>query len=268
MKFSTKLLSLLAISTTYAHIDLIKVEQCIHDLDETYNDCYTFEDLSKESLQTVCKAFNSDRCQKLYNEGVAIAGDCKLLDLEAVTEVNVDYGMKFVQMEMICSTDENNQPCPLINYYIVDENDTLDAREAYNKYINESCKSKKCVDAYIASIKKEIELRKSTDFSPKTTFDSSKIDKPYDGATVDDEDEIAYNLAFFESQYCSSQQQTSASDTTGTTSTSNASAGNAQAENAQATNTQQGNDNKTSDATTIKTYSTIFMVLLLLFTLL
>ncbi|OUM70108.1 hypothetical protein PIROE2DRAFT_1787 [Piromyces sp. E2] len=259
MKFNSQLLLILTATTAYAYIDPLKEKQCDNDLDELYSNCFNYEDLTKESLQTVCQAYHSEKCQKLYKEGVAIAGDCKLLDLGELKEMNSLYASKFGHIELICSTDENNQPCPLAYYDIVDENDDMSAREAYDKYVNESCKSKKCTDVAIDVIKREIEIRKGSDFAPKKTFDSSSINKPYDGTSVDDEDEITYNLAFWESEYCSSQHQTTAS---GNTQTGNATAG-----NAQAGNTQQTNDNKTSGAPTIESYNIAFMFILLLLSL-
>jgi len=205
MKQITCLLALLAsFYSVYARVDLVKANACEIKLDKEYKECFDYEHVTKENFESTCKAYQSDRCQKLYNEGVVVLQDCKILDLETRTYLNDKYGSKYVHLDFICSRDENNQSCPITKYYTEIEEDRS-AREAFNQYINETCKSKRCTDAMITATNKEIEIRKGTSFESKTKFDSSKIDKPFDGASVADEDEVTYMVAFLKSSYCSSQ---------------------------------------------------------------
>lgn len=246
MKLTTYLLALFTASSVYASVDYVKANSCEISLGRDYKECFEYENITKDKLESTCKAYQSDKCQKLYNEGVTILQDCKELDLETRTYVNTKYEVMYVHLDFfICSKDEDYKSCPITKYYVVEEGDDMDARTAFNQFINETCKSKKCTDAAIAATKKEIELRKGTDFEPKTKFDRSKIDKAFDGATVADEDEVAYMVAFLESSFCSSQYKgTDSSQSNSTT------------------------DNvSTSEATTQKFNSILLFTFVLLFTL-
>jgi len=168
-----------------------------------------YSTITKDNLKTVCEAHNSEKCQNILKDALKIK-ECQSLDSKIINYLKAETGLSFYKIDLYCNTDENNEPCPLANMLLNTE-DGADGREASNKATNETCKSKKCTDAFISNTKMQLELRKTAGVGPKTQFDSSKIDKPYDGASVDDEDEIAYNLAFLESSFCTSQASTTAS---------------------------------------------------------
>jgi len=205
MKYAKPLILLITIiSTAFAENDLTKSAGCINAIKSTYMECL------ENNSKTACETHNSDKCQNILKDAISIK-ECKSLDTETLNSIKAEIGLQFYLIDLRCNTDENNEPCPLAKIYLDTTTEIIDGRETSNEATNETCKSKKCTDALISNVKAQLELRKAVGVEPKTKFDSSKIDKPYDGASVNDEDEIAYTLAFLESPFCTSQVSTTAS---------------------------------------------------------
>jgi len=194
---------LLLTSSAYAIIDYLNAAACEDDLENIYSDCFIYDKITKDNQSLICRTYESDKCQKLYKEGCSIVRYCKDLDLETRVYVENKYSESVLQLDLICSTDEKNQPCPIANSYIIENvhNDKI----TNNTYINDTCKSNKCTKIAINTFKKGIDLVKGTLLEPKTTFDSKKINEEYDASTVSSRDVIAYKLAFLNSPFCSSQ---------------------------------------------------------------
>jgi len=202
MKIINQLLFLFLASSAYAIVDYVNAAACEDDLENFYGDCFIYDKITKENQSLICRTYQSDKCQKLYKEGCTIVRDCKNLNLETRVYVENKYSESVLQLDLICSTDENNKPCPIADSFITDVQNN---RITNNTYINDTCKSNKCTEIAVNSFKKVINLMKGTSLEPKTKFDSEKINKEYDGSNVNSKDEIAYKLAFLKSPFCSSQ---------------------------------------------------------------
>jgi len=133
---------LLLTSSAYAIIDYLNAAACEDDLENIYSDCFIYDKITKDNQSLICRTYESDKCQKLYKEGCSIVRYCKDLDLETRVYVENKYSESVLQLDLICSTDEKNQPCPIANSYIIENvhNDKI----TNNTYINDTCKSNKC----------------------------------------------------------------------------------------------------------------------------
>jgi len=209
MKLINQILFFIAASITYARVDILKANKCEITLNEHYKKCFDYEGITMDNLESYCNFYHSSNCQKLYNEGNTILNDCKVLDLESRSSVEKKYVDYFINFEVICSKNEFNQSCPMAYYHIFRNSNQSEARKAFNQYINDTCKSKRCTEIAIDATKKDIQLFKGSDYETKSPVDSSSLNKPYDGSIVNSEYEIDYTLAFLKSNYCSSHNQNS-----------------------------------------------------------
>lgn len=178
---------------------------CIQTL-LNYEEClfkkYNNDTLKKENYDDICEIYNSDKCQKFYKEGVVSIPECKELGEVLTFQNQILYDKADYTYQRICSKDENGKYCPLSGYDISENKDS--DREAHDEAVNETCKSRKCIDSAIESINKEINLNNGiNEFQSKIKNNINK--RQYDSSNIKDEDEKELLINFFESDFCSSQ---------------------------------------------------------------
>jgi FKBP-type peptidyl-prolyl cis-trans isomerase len=148
----------------------------------------------------ICKTYNSDKCQKLYKEGVAGFPACKELGevLSFQNQVIIDKADYLFQR--YCSKDENDKYCPLSEYDFEEK----ESKEEFDNAINQTCKSRKCIDTAIEYFNKEINLEnKVNEFQSK--IKNSNMKRQFNSNDLKSEEKKEAIINFLESDYCSSQ---------------------------------------------------------------
>jgi len=132
---------------------------CEKALDE-YEECLTDDSLiHKENIEMICNTFNSEKCQKFFQEGVNIAPECK--DLGSVTKFLVERTIKLVNFDLSykCTKDEKGQYCPMdvfnpdVRHHKKNsKSSSKEEDELYNEALTETCKSPKCTNALLNTL--------------------------------------------------------------------------------------------------------------------
>jgi len=213
MKFTSNLLILLSATSILSStvpdnaklaINKINYEEnpeCIKSL-ESYDECLfkQITELKKKDYDTVCKTYNSDKCQKFYKEGIAGIPACEQLNEVITFQNQITIDKADYQFQRYCSKDENDKYCPLSGYEFKEK----DSKEEFDKAVNETCKSRKCLDTSIEYFNKEINLiNKINEFQSKVKNNNSK--RQFDSSNLKDEEKTNAIVEFLESDKCSSQ---------------------------------------------------------------
>ncbi|ORX75388.1 hypothetical protein BCR32DRAFT_329835 [Anaeromyces robustus] len=188
MKISTAIITLLAASSTYSHyikreikiingdnngntqalgetdgligvgdnkstgtgdVDQNAVNNCKTGIKE-YTECITVkEKISKSNIDKYCETFNSEKCKKLFRQGILnVVPSCSSIPKGYQKQIKKKYDTLNYTFKLLCATDETKQYCPLSNSYITNGNAAFN-NEGFNKAVQETCKSKACTDAAI-----------------------------------------------------------------------------------------------------------------------
>jgi len=132
-----------------------KNEQCDNALKE-YNDCLAgMNEIEDQQKDTICGTFNSEKCQNFFKNGVKSVKGCENLEdmLLRIEEFLVEANS--VSLKMQCAKDENGQYCPLSNLSTQlikdaknkENNNDEEFKQKYNEAVNNTCKSRTCIDA-------------------------------------------------------------------------------------------------------------------------
>ncbi|KAG4089855.1 hypothetical protein H8356DRAFT_1716712 [Neocallimastix lanati (nom. inval.)] len=134
---------------------------CENALDE-YEDCLSDDSFfDKENTEMVCNIYNSQKCQKLFQEGVNIIPECK--DIGKTMKFLVERIIKLANFDLSykCTKDEKGQYCPL-DVFNADErhhkkegktsNTSKEDDKLYSEALTETCKSQKCTNALLNTL--------------------------------------------------------------------------------------------------------------------
>jgi len=198
MKF-TNLLTLVAATSAFAYtipskranvdlanLDLTKIlegatglttsEACKKASDE-FQECIIGTDqIKKDTLDKICETYNSQKCQDFYKNGLSGVEACKDDEAFLIQMSNVMIESNQSNIGLFCIKDEANQYCPY-GQFIIDiasKSETITDAEvetSYNLAVNNSCKSKKCTDAFL----------EYTDKKDKLTADIEDLNKKLEG---------------------------------------------------------------------------------------
>jgi len=190
-----------------------------------FKECFIGTDLIKnDTLDKVCETYSSQKCQDFYKNGLNNIDACKndnalLLQMSTVMTETIQSNIG-----VFCIKDEANQYCPY-GQFILDlasksENITNEEVEKnYNFAVNNSCKSKKCTDAFIEYTDKKNKLLSDVEGLNKTLTKRGEFNTVLNaGADKTLEETIKY----LKSDECTSQQtKTNAGNTAATANNTN-----------------------------------------------
>jgi len=165
MKFTTSFFTVLAATATDILAETSTFD-CNRITNRKYSKCIeSFGGKNYGFYENYCIEFETENCQKFYNNSLrdiyAEIPECKG-DLENEEDLNeiekvVNYYYSF--MKIACARDEQDNYCPhsFVNVEKTYDMESLsskgeEANTIYMKYVNETCKSKKCIDDYLSNI--------------------------------------------------------------------------------------------------------------------
>jgi len=165
MKFSTQFLTVLAATVT-ATLAKPSILECRNIFEKKYSTCTGI--LSEKHYgfyENYCIEFETENCKKFYNKSLrdiyAEIPECKDLteDEEEIKVTESVIKLYYSFMKFACARDEQGNYCPhsFVNVEKTYDIESLgmkgeEANTIYMEYVNETCKSKKCVDDGLSSI--------------------------------------------------------------------------------------------------------------------
>jgi len=141
-------------------------DACENALDD-YQECLIDNiEFQKGDVDYICSVYNSEKCQKLYNEGAVIIPECQKID--GVSKTFLDNMVKISQLSLSlkCSKDENGQYCPLNELALLNDSEEdgfitfKNESTLFDNALGNTCKSKKCTMTYTDALS---EMRASED---------------------------------------------------------------------------------------------------------
>ncbi|ORX63472.1 hypothetical protein BCR32DRAFT_251565 [Anaeromyces robustus] len=120
-------------------------KECSEEQDNSeYNEC--MEEITGENYKQVCSTFNSEKCQKFFNNPLDYFPICK--DDPKIKEYYQPSIMNYftIHYGLICLTDENDNLCPFGLAVIT--------KSGANEFVEDTCKSEKCTHSTIELCKK------------------------------------------------------------------------------------------------------------------
>ncbi|OUM62501.1 hypothetical protein PIROE2DRAFT_61856 [Piromyces sp. E2] len=161
MRFSSTLLTIfVAISSLTLNVEgkIVKrgetedkneqVKQCQIGIEE-YKECVSYkEKISKDNIENYCKVYNSEKCQKIFKDGIKSIKACEMFSQQSLKKTQTKFDTVNYTFKLLCAKDESNKFCPLSEVYITSGNSGFE-KNGFDNYINETCKSKKCTDSAI-----------------------------------------------------------------------------------------------------------------------
>ncbi|KAG4101229.1 hypothetical protein H8356DRAFT_1655959 [Neocallimastix lanati (nom. inval.)] len=139
-------------------------ESCTLKIDSNNNN-----QKDKGSMDELCKTFNTEKCQAYYNTKLSEIPECQSSELGYLEGMDNLTKLSYLSIKLACSTDENNEYCPLSQFGFTkddqaekekEEEKEKEKIEIYEQAKQETCNSKKCRDSYLSiveSVKKEEE---------------------------------------------------------------------------------------------------------------
>eukprot|EP00833_Pecoramyces_ruminatium_P001764 jgi/Orpsp1_1/1175796/evm.model.c7180000055228.1 len=121
---------------------------------EYYHDCIHLETLD-ESIEQTCTIYYSKKCQNLYTMGIEGIPQCLSLKKQMKRKLNLTLKSVSISMKLLCTKADDHQFCPLseplyhngnIIFYPKDDHQL----QIFQQFLNETCYSEKCIDAYYA----------------------------------------------------------------------------------------------------------------------
>jgi len=160
MKFTQFLTVLAATSSIFASVipekdqtvDEDELAKCFAAITTTKECTSTIHD-DAEDYKRVCSLYETEKCQNIYKSGLFGIPECKNVDKILIIGANEMLKVEYQQLKFYCSKDEKGNYCPFTpmelqeNYGYEESNWTKNT--IINKAIKDSCKSKKCTDAYL-----------------------------------------------------------------------------------------------------------------------
>jgi len=129
---------------------IIKRDDSVKTCQETikeYSECTTYkEKITKNNIENYCKAFTSEKCQKLYSGGLKSIPSCANLSKETIDATQIKFDTVNYTFKLLCAKDESGKFCPFSEIYITKGNQGFD-KDGFDNSLNETCKSKKCIDS-------------------------------------------------------------------------------------------------------------------------
>ncbi|ORX42411.1 hypothetical protein BCR36DRAFT_587230 [Piromyces finnis] len=129
-------------------------EKCENSL-INYKECLigTIE-IDQNNKDVICRTFNAEKCQHLFNNGMESLDGCKDLDDLLLKIKKFIVETNYVSLKMQCAKDESNQYCPLssLSTQLINEtsqqtsSNEEEVIKKYNDAVNATCKSKTCID--------------------------------------------------------------------------------------------------------------------------
>lgn len=119
-----------------------------------YEECFEDKEITKENVDVVCNTPISEKCQKLYNDGIDVIPECQKLEGLRKTVLGHIVKLSDLNIKVKCSKDEQGQYCPL-NYFSVSEKNYIGFRivsnneEQFKAALDDTCKSDICTDVYL-----------------------------------------------------------------------------------------------------------------------
>jgi len=184
------------------------------------------DDLSSDNVddyKKFCEAFNSEKCQKYYNIKYSEIPECKsskqdvISMLEEFTKTNLSYN------KVKCATDEKGNYCPLTQIEMVKRiNKTMteqEQEEIYDDILKDTCKSKKCADAYLTYFE-DVEKYSKELFEKIPAIGGSNINLDSAAGIIQEVDPSAVNgnpvlnktLTYLRSGNCTALAKTNSAD--------------------------------------------------------
>jgi len=165
MRFIKSILTLLAATTALSYsaeeklnkrldFDLNSlggVASCLAALDK-FKECKIDAAGLQTNKDAVCSSFNSDKCQTIIKGGINSIPECKDLPTEVLATAPIIFEMLSSSIGLACSKDEKGEYCPLSNIIISNDGKLDRNDEAVKHAVEETCKSKKCIDAAVDTL--------------------------------------------------------------------------------------------------------------------
>jgi len=125
--------------------------------DTINKECPLSTNFNEKSINSYCSTkFNTEKCKKIYTEGFSTVPECKNKNqkyLDILYENNIK---KYTHNAIICTKDDDGNVCPYASFNFLRKDGQVN-NAAFWKFINESCKSKSCMDIIPTVLEKEKE---------------------------------------------------------------------------------------------------------------
>jgi len=179
MKFTTSFLTVLAATSTLA---APTTKSCNQILNKKYSTCSSVFSGSGFN-ENYCIEYETELCQKYFNSSLkeiyAEIPECKDILNDIEEEETILYDSMRYAIKIACTKDEQGNFCP---YSPANTKTAIDLKGmrrkernvAYNEYVKESCKSKKCVDEYLKYIEAGIQMYSSTNKMTQSQIEEKK----------------------------------------------------------------------------------------------
>ncbi|ORX43120.1 hypothetical protein BCR36DRAFT_361457 [Piromyces finnis] len=129
--------------------DLLNLDECLHGIDEASNK------ITKDNYKNVCIVYNTNKCQNFIENPMKSLKNCNGTILVQLLDKSIVNLLKSY-MNIICSKDENDSICPMGDLYLSENM----AKGNLTKVLNNTCKSKKCIDITVQSLRASIDYSK------------------------------------------------------------------------------------------------------------
>jgi len=267
MKISNVFLTLLTATSAFSYhipkklykreevLELDTITECEKAIK---NECNL--EINKNNLDTVCASFNSDKCQNL-SKNISSLKACTSLGQEFISSEQETIKSQLSTVEFMCSKDENGKYCPYISFELEhstlfgNENEDVSTNEPHSKEdkkkeeeesikaIMETCKSKKCSDAFLKVLPFLDNFEKDYEIKYVKRHLNIKRDLQFkDGMTH--KEKLTKIMEYLKSDECAASVKTSSQNSSNDTGSSNSSQS--------STSNTSALQNSTSNATTIK----------------
>ncbi|OUM66992.1 hypothetical protein PIROE2DRAFT_59072 [Piromyces sp. E2] len=133
--------------------------KCSNIVEEYQNECIGSEldSFSNNKIDGLCERYNSDKCQKLFNDIKGTFTECQKLPENEYKSIIEYFNETSIFNEVYCTRNERKENCPFndLDMFIgttftgyvlkgITLNSTFPSEENYKKVVNDTCRSKKC----------------------------------------------------------------------------------------------------------------------------
>lgn len=127
-------------------VDKTVIQKCEVGIKE-YSQCLSVkEKITTANIDKYCETFNTDKCQKIFKEGmVAAVPACADIPDIYKNKSKLKYDTLYYTFKLLCAKDEGGNYCPVSKAYLSGGNKSF-AKEGFSTTLSDTCRSKKCTD--------------------------------------------------------------------------------------------------------------------------
>ncbi|ORX46846.1 hypothetical protein BCR36DRAFT_356214 [Piromyces finnis] len=191
---------------TNGNINNINISNECQNVINEYRSCFQSlrkDNYDKDNIEEYCKNFNTEKCQSLYNQGLNAVPECSNISNEFKDQIKLKFDVINYTFKLLCAKDENGNFCPISKNYIENGNTGFE-NSGFDKYLNETCKSKKCINSAIDAFT----LLENSNLADRMPNKNNKREM------VEGVDAISSIVKTLKSEGCSAQAMVQQSDAT------------------------------------------------------